>query len=164
MLAEDYVARLLSSYGGAQPDHLFQHVLIAHRSTNHLDTAVGECALQPKIRHHGGHYDISGQPAFRFQRTPGSKQYAIAIDYVAGGGDEDGAIGIAIESDTEGGAAGNHLFLQGLQMERTAIQVDVAAVGLGTNGFDLGAGFSKKLGGQPVTGAVSAIDDQADAA
>ena len=160
VLAEDHVAGLLAAQRGAEPHHLLEHVLVADGVRTMRMPSRFERLLQAEVGHHGGDHGIAGQVPGGFQGACGGQQHGIAIHHLAAGRDEDGAVGIAVEGHAEIGAMGHDGLLQAFQVQRAAVQVDVAAVGLGADGDDVGAERAKQLRRQPVGCAVAAVDRQ----
>ena len=85
------------------------------------------------------------------------QQDAVAVDHFSGAGDENGAVGIAVEGHAAIGAIATDGLGQALHMQRSTALVDIAAVGLGANGNHLRAQPPEQGRRQQVGGAVAAI-------
>ena len=68
-----------------------------------------------------------------------------------------------VKSDACIGFQLENLFAKGFDVQGTAVEIDVAAVGLVRDGDDFGAGFAKECGGESGCRAVAAIDDDLSA-
>ncbi len=97
------------------------------------------------------------------QRKRGQQQHGVAIHDFAGMRDEQGAIGIAIESHAQIRAGLEHLGAQGFQMLGATMQIDVASVGGAADGFDLGPQAREQLRAEIRRRTVGGIDNNADA-
>ena len=97
------------------------------------------------------------------QGARGDEQDRIAIHDLAVGGDENGPVGIAIESHAQIGAIFEHGGAERLDVQRAAVQIDVAAVGLVADGVHVGSQMAEQRGRQLKGRAVAAIDHDAHA-
>jgi 3-oxoacyl-[acyl-carrier-protein] synthase II len=78
-----------------------QHVLVAHRRAHHADAVALEGLLQAEVGHHGGYHRVSRKMSRGLQGARRGQQHGVAIHDLAAGGDEDGAVGIAVEGHAE---------------------------------------------------------------
>ncbi len=82
----------------------------------------------------------------------------VAIDDLAFLVDDDQPVGIAIECDTDVGAAGHHRLLQKLRLCRSALVVDVESVRSNADRHYLGSELPQRFGRDVIRSAVGAID------
>src|SRR5579883_3074766 len=162
-VGEDDVAGLLAAERCAEAEHFLEDVLIADGGADHADAVAGEGLFEAEIGHDGGDDGVLGKAAGGAEGAGGKEQGAVAIDDLAAAGDEDGAIGIAVEGDAELGVVLDDGGAGGFEVERATAEVDIAAVGGVADGDDFGAEAAEELGREAAGGAVAAIDDQADA-
>src|SRR5581483_9351721 len=78
-------------------------------------------------------------------------------------GDKHGAIGVAIECHAEVSAGAQCRLHQFLGMERAAIQIDVAAIGLSIEQLSLKPKSRKKQRSDAAGGTVGAVNDKLEA-
>jgi hypothetical protein len=124
---------------------------------------VGEDALEAKIRHGSGDDAIAFEFVLGFEVTSHGEKNAVAVDDFPRFANEEGAVGIAIEGDTQLGALGDYALLQTFEIERTAAGVDVAAVGIYTHGDDSRAEGAEEFGTEFISGAVGAVQKDSKA-
>jgi len=155
------VARLFAAENVAAFEHFFEDVTIADIGAGERDIFSGEDAFKAEIGHGRGDDAIAGQFILRFEITRDGEKNAVAVDDGAVCGNEEGAIGIAIEGDAKGGAFGGNALLQFFEMKRAAAGVDVAAVGCGADCDDVAAEGGEKLGAELEGGAIGAIEHDA---
>ncbi len=154
------MAALFAAERGVQTHHLLQHVFIAHRSTNHADAFALQRLFQAEVGHNGGYYRAAVQMSGSLERPSAGQKHSVTVHNLSAPGDENGAIGVAIERHAEIGAVGQHGFPQAFHMQSAAVQVDVAAVGRAVERRHRGAQPLKQIGPQPGGCAVSAIEYQ----
>jgi hypothetical protein len=97
-----------------------------------------------------------------FEVTRDGEENAIAVDDFSCFADEEGAVGIAIESHAELSALGEHALLQAVEMKRSAAGVDVAAIGRDTHRDDFGTERMKEFGAEFERGTIGAVKDDAE--
>src|SRR6185437_11044746 len=163
---EDDVAGLLAAEGGAGGLHLLEDVLVADWGAQHFDGAAAERRLEAHVGHGGGDDGGGGEQAAGGEVARGEQEDGVAVDDAAGVVGEEGAVGVAVKRDAEGGGMFCNLFGYDFRVKRTAAGVDVAAVGRGVGEDDLaavGAGllveFGEELRSDGGGGAVGAVDD-----
>ncbi len=81
--------------------HLFQHVFIAHRSAQHLDSGFAQRDLQSHVGHGGSNHRVIGQLAAALQFTRQQQHDGIAIHHVAVAIGKERAVGIAVKTDAK---------------------------------------------------------------
>ena len=116
----------------SQPHHLFQHVLIANRSAHHADTAALQRFLQSQVGHDGRYQRVLRQVSRGFHGASQHQQHCVSIHHLAAPGHENGSVGVAVEGHSEMSFRGQHRGLQSFQVQSAAVQIDIAAIGLGT--------------------------------
>ena len=82
----------------------------------------------------------------------------IAIDDLAGRRDDHDAVGVAVKGDARVSAERDHLFAQGLDIERAHAGIDVAAIGRCGHGNYFGSQLTEERGCQMRAGSVRAIE------
>lgn len=102
---------------------------------------------------------VDGKLSVFLQVAPGDEQHRVAIDDLSGPRDEQSAIGIAIEGDTHIGLLLQHGRLQNFQMQRAAVEIDVAAVGRAMDGMHASAQALKKFGRKDGSRSIRAVGD-----
>ena len=84
-----------------EPLHLLEHVLVADRRAHHPDALALQRLLEPEVRHHGRDHHIAGRRPAVAQCLRGGEQHRVAVLDRAAAGDEDGAVGVAVEGRAE---------------------------------------------------------------
>ena len=163
ILEKNNVAGLLAAEHVAATKHLFENVAVADVGASQRNVLTGESALESEIGHGSSDNTVAGKLVPRFEEARRRQQNAIAIHDLPRPTDEEGAVSVTIESDAQLGALGDDAFLQASEVERTAIGVDVAAVGRSADGNDLRAQRAEKFRAELVRGAVGAIENDAQA-
>ena len=120
MLQKNNVAGLLAAEHAAAPQHLLKHILVADRRARHFNAVYGERLFESEVGHDGRDYKIARQFPGAFQAGAREKADRVAIDHLAALGDEERAVGVAIERDAQMRACFGHALLQALEMERTS--------------------------------------------
>ncbi len=87
-----------------------------------------------------------GRRPAALRARPAASRTASPLTTLPRGGNEDGAVGIAVEGRAESGAVRHDGLLQAFQVERAAMQIDVASIGLAADGDDVGAEARKSSG------------------
>ena len=100
---------------------------------------------------------LSSPRALQAERD--QRHQLVAVDHLALLIDDDQAVGVAVEREADVCAARDHGLLEKLRVGRTAIVVDVEAVGRDADRDDLCPKLPQRLGRDVVSGAVGAIDD-----
>ena len=134
--------------------HFLEHVFVADRRPHHLNAVRSEGLLESKVRHHRRDHALHFHCHARHQHD------GIAVDNLSGTGDEQRAVGIAVEGNAQVGLLGQHTLPQAFEMKRAAIQVDVAAIRRVADRHHLRAEFFEQRRGKLRSRAVSAIDHQ----
>jgi len=160
---KDDVAGLFAAENVAAAEHFFEDVAVADVGAGKNDVFAGEDAFETEIGHGSGDDAIAFELALHFEEAGGGEEDAVAVDDASRIGDEERAVGIAIEGDAELGFFFDDALLQAFEMERAAAGVDVAAIGRRAHGDDIGAEGAKEFGAEFVGGAVGAIENDAEA-
>ncbi len=128
VVEENDVAGLLAADDVAALEHFFEDVAVAYGGAGERDTFAGEDALEAEIRHGSGDDAVALQFALRLEITRDGEEDAVAVDDFPRFTGKEGAVGIAIEGNSEPGAFCDNPFLQAFEMERAAAGINVAAV------------------------------------
>ena len=83
----------------------------------------------------------------------------VAIDKFPGLVDDQHAVGIPVKRDTDVRPHFPDFLDEGSRRGRTDIAVDIEAIRLDPDRNDVGAQFPQGFGGDPISGAIGAIDD-----
>ena len=137
VLQENYVAGLFTAQNAAAAQHFFEDVAVPNIGSRKRNIFAGKDALQAEIRHGRSHHAGAGELVLGFQETRGGEHHTIAIDDLSVGADKKGAVGVTVESHSEGGALYQDAFAQCFQVQRAATGIDVAAVGRRSDGDDV---------------------------
>jgi len=159
VIEKDNVARLFAAKDVAAAEHFFQDVAIADGGAREGDIFAREDTFEAEIRHGSSDDAIAGELADGLQVAGRGEKNAIAVDDLAGFADEESAVGVAVESDTELGFFGDNAFLQSLQIQGTTVGVDIAAVGLDAHGDHIGTEAAEECRAEFVGGAIGAIEN-----
>ena len=92
------------------------------------------------------------------------EQHGVAVDELPFVIDQDRAIAVAVERDAEAEAVVPHEFGERFRMRRSAMQVDVASVGLVADHGDVEAELAEQTRRDGRRGAVRAVERDAGAA
>src|SRR5580658_1353155 len=95
--------------------------------------------------------------------TGDREKNAVAVDDFSRFADEERAVGVAVESHSELSALGKHACLQSIEMERAAAGIDIAAIRGNAHRDNISAEGPKKFGAEFVSGAVGAVEQNAEA-
>ncbi len=158
---EDDVAGLLAAEGGAGGEHLLEDVLVADGGAEHRDAGALEGGFEAHVGHGGGDDGGVGEQAAGVEVAGGEEQDGVAVDDVAVLVGEEGAVGVAVEGDADGGFVLDDFGGDDFGVEGAAVLVDVAAVGRGVGDDDFAAEIGEELRGDGGGGAVGAVDDDA---
>ncbi len=153
------MAGLLAAERGAGVAHLFEDVLVADGGAEHADAGAGEGGFEAHVGHGGGDDEVVGQLAAGLEVAGAGEHDGVAVDDVAVLVGEEGAVGVAVEGDAEGGAGDFDLGGDDLGVEGAAVLVDVAAVGGGVGDVDGAVEGLEELRGDGAGGAVGAVED-----
>src|SRR5579864_80056 len=130
-VGEDDVAGGLAAEVDSRAQHLLEHVFVTHWRPLEADALPRQRQLETQVGHQRPNHRVSLERAVTLQKRGHRIEDMIAVGNPAFARREDGAIAVAVESDTEVRAPRLGLMRHPLGMERPAIQVDVAAVRLG---------------------------------
>ena len=122
-----------------------------------------EKALQAEIGHDGGNDAAAGQLAAVIPGFGDDAHDLVAIHHRAVLVHDHDAVGVAVKRDADIGAHFMNLFRQAHGMGRAAFGVDVEAIGLVVDGDDFRTQFPQRGGRHLVTGAIGAVDHDAQA-
>ena len=128
MIEEQQMAGLLAADVRAAPLHLLVHVAVADLRLDDPDAGRGERFVEPEVRHHGRHHHVAREPLRAREVTRGDRERVVAVADLPGVVDRDEPIAVAVEREADRGAAGAHLVLELLGVERAEAGVDVDAV------------------------------------
>ncbi len=78
---------------------------------------AGESPFETEVRHHGGDYGVAWEVSGSFEATSDNQQHSVAVDDAAGGGDQNGAVGISIEGHARIGFLAQHALAEGLDVQ-----------------------------------------------
>jgi len=134
---KDDVAGLLAANDVAAAEHFFENVAIADGGASKSDAFAGKDAFKAEIGHGSGYDAIAFELVLGFQVTGNGEENTIAVNDFSSFANEQGAIGIAIEGNTQLGPIGYDALLQTIQIKRPAACVDIAAVGRDAHGDDI---------------------------
>ncbi len=153
---------LFATENVAALEHFFENIAVADVGARERNIFAGEDTLETQIRHGRGDDAIAGKLALRLQITRDSEQHTVAVDDGTVRGDEEGAVGIAIEGHSECGLFGRNALLQFFEVQGTATRIDVAAVGLDSNANDVAAKRREDLRTELVCGAIGAVENNTE--
>ena len=161
---KDDVPGLLAAERQPALDHLFHHVLVADRASDHLDAALAQGELETDVAHHRRDDAVAEQLAPGLHVTGAHQQHCVAVDDAALGIDQDGAVAVAVERHTDTARLLDHRALQVLRMRRAAIEIDVAAVGRRAQQVDVEAQLLEQPRRHRRRRAVRGVDGDPEAA
>ena len=119
--------------------------------------------MQAAIAHHGGD-DAGVGVATRLHRVASDDGHdSIAVHELAGLVDEDAAVAVAIECDTDLRASIAHELLERFRMRRAASVVDVDPVGISSDRDDLRAELRERTGCDATSATVGAVEREREA-
>ena len=156
------VAGLFAAEVVAAAKHFFEDVAVADIGARERNIFGGEDAFQAEVGHGSGDDAIAFELALGFEVARDGEEDAVSVDDFAGGGDEEGAVGIAVEGYAEVRVFGEDLLLQTFKMKGAAAGVDVAAVGRSADGDDFGAQGAEEFGAEFIGGAIGAVENHAE--
>lgn len=163
VIKKNDVAGLLATDDVAAAEHFFENIAIADGSAGESDAFAGEDTFESKIGHGSGDNTVAFELILRLEMTSDGEEDAVAVDDFPGLADEEGAIGIAIESDPKPAALRNDPLLQAFEMQRSTTIIDVAAIRGHAHGDDICAEGAKERGAEPISGAVGTVQNNAEA-
>ena len=102
-----------------------------------VDAALAERDFEADVAHHRGDNRIARQAALALQLVRGHEQYGIAVDDAAEMIDEQRAIAVTVERHAHPRTGCHHPLLQRREVSGSAVQVDIAAVGLHAQRVDV---------------------------
>ena len=158
MIEHDHVSRLLAARVATTGPHHFQHIAIAHLGTEQLKPLALEEAFQPQVRHHRGDDPTAAQLPCPCPLAADQRHDLIAVHCRPGFVDDDQPVGVAIQGNADIRAAGDHGFLDQVEVGGAAPVVDVATVGIDADRDHFGAQFPEGRRGDLVGGAMGAIE------
>src|SRR6516162_3846598 len=141
--------------------HMLEHIAVADRGARERKADAVEIALEAEVRHHGGDDAGLGEVAIVLEARRDDGQELVAVDDAAALICDDDAIGVAVEGDADVGAHLLDLGAQGGRLGRSALAIDVEAVGLDPDRHHVGAELPQRLGNYLIGRAVGAVDDDA---
>jgi len=119
------VAGLFSAEDISAFEHFIENVAIADVGAGERNIFASQDAFEAEVGHGRGDDAIARKVVLGFQVTRGREKHTVTIDDFSIGGDEEGAVRIAVEGDSECGAFGRNALLKFFQMERATASVDV---------------------------------------
>ena len=99
----------------------------------------------------------------RSWRSTAQIAIVVAVDHVAVGVDGDEPVGVTVEREPDVGTSVGDDPLERLEVVRAAVGVDVGAVRIGVDHRDVGTEGSQHLRPDDRSGAVRAVEDDAEA-
>ena len=156
---EEDVAGLFAAEGSTGVAHLFEDILVADGRAEHADAGAGEGGFEAHVGHGGGDDEVVGELAAGLEVARAGEHDGVAVDDVAVLVGEEGAVGVAVEGDAEGGSGAFDLGGDDLGVESATVLVDVAAVGGGVGDVDGAVEGFEELWGDGAGGAVGAVED-----
>ena len=151
------MARLFAAQRSSAENQLLQNVLVSDAGPRQFDPAGSKRYFQTQVRHDGRHHGLIIQLAPRFHIVRQYPHRRVAINQIAVSINEQRAIRVAVKRHTEIGAFCHDSALQAFDMQRPAIQIYVAAIGLIIYGDDASAQTAEEFRPQLKSGPVSAI-------
>ncbi len=158
ILGKDDVARLLAAEREIAFEHLLHHVLVADRGAHQLDAARAQRQLEPDVAHHGRDDGVPFQPTFPLKLPAAHQQHGIAVDNASFVVDKDRAIAVAVEGDAHVASALDHELRKCLGVRRSAVEVDISAIGTVPDDFEVEAKALKQQGRDRRRRAIGAVD------
>ena len=155
------VSRLFTAKDVAAPKHFFEDVTIADIGAGERNVLACKNAFEAEVGHGSGNDAISGKIVLLFKVARYGEEQTVDINDSSFGGNEKGAVGVSIESDSERGALRGHPLLQFLQVERAATRVDIAAVRFGADADDVITERREEFRAKLVSGAIGAVKNDA---
>lgn len=158
-IGEDEVAGVFAAEVVAAFAHALEDVSVADLGLFEGDAIGGEGVAQAEVAHDGGDEGVAAELALFFKGFGAEAEDAVAADNLAIAIDEDDAVGVAIETDTDVGFVFFDEFGGFFRVEGADAFVDVVAIGRGAEFDDFGAEFFENERADEVAGTVSAIDN-----
>ena len=143
--------------------HMLQHIAIAYRRARHAQSDAAQIALQPQIRHHGGHDAGLAQAAVLAPALRDDAHQLVAVDDLSKLVNQQQAVGVAVQRNANVGAHFAHLGDERFRRGRADVVIDVEPVRFNADGDHFRAQFPKRLRGHAIARAIGAIDDDAKA-
>ena len=125
---EQDVPRLLAPQRRARLQHLFEHILVAHRCPQHGNPRALERRLQSHVRHRRCHHEISRKQPASLQIARAYQHHGIAVHDIAVFIRKERAVGVAIERHTHRRPTPLHLTRNHAGMHRSTVIVDVPPI------------------------------------
>ncbi len=163
VIGEDDVPRLLATQLGFLDEHCLCHVTIAYRRAHHVDPIFGQCVFQTHVAHHSGYYNCRVERSFLLHVQRGDSHHAVTVDRLSTGGNEENAIAVTVERDTEIGVLSEDRFAQCLKVCRSAFAVDAPAIWSAMHLDDVRVEVTQDMRCDCPRSAVCAIDDDRQA-
>ncbi len=101
VIAENHVPALLAAEVEPVPQHLINHVLVAHRRADHLAAAFADERVQPRVAHHRGDDRFLRQAPLRQHVPRGDRHDVVAVNHRAGFVAQQHAVGVAVVRDAD---------------------------------------------------------------
>ncbi len=161
VIAQDDVPRLFAADVVAAFAHLLDHIAIANLGADQRDATAAKIPFETEVGHDGGNDAAILQQAGPLPVTGDQPKNLIAVDEGAVLVGEHRPVGIAIEGNAEIGTVATDRLAHSLWCRRAAVQVDVRAVRTDVQRDDLRAQLEQDLRRHPISGAIRAIEDDA---
>ena len=163
VIEEDDVPGLLAAEVVSARAHLVDDIPVADRRADHPPSCSADRAVEPEVAHHGRDEGIVPQRPLPEHPRRAKRHHGVAVDNRPPLVYQDHAVRVPVEADADVSPGLDDLVRRDLRVERSAAQVDVAAVGRGPDRFDLRAELAEDERRGLVRGAVSAVHDHPDA-
>src|SRR5687767_1042841 len=124
------MTRLLSSERQMAFLHFFHDVLVADLRANQIDTELLERELEADVAHHRGYHLVAAQTVFSLHLPRAHQHHVIAVEHAPVSVDQNRAVAVPIERDTQSVTALPDDVSEFFRMRRPYAFIDVAAVGL----------------------------------
>ena len=163
MVVQDDVAGLFATEVEAALAHPFHDIAVADLGALQREVVVVQQPLEPEVGHDRGDHTTALEQA-TFCPVEGDEGHdLVAVDDLTLLVTDDDPVGVAVESNADVGAVAFDRLGQGFGMGRTAVGVDVQAVGLDAHRADFRAQLIEGGRRDPVAGPVGAVDGDAQA-
>jgi hypothetical protein len=157
---EDHVPGLFAAERDPLGEHPLEHVLVAHGSPQQPDAGFLQLLLEPEVAHHGRDDRATRQRPLAGEAKRFDVEDEVAVEKPSSAVDEQAPVGVSVEGEAEVGLRFEHRGGQPLGMERAALLVDVAPIGLGVTRHDGRAERGEERGRDRRGRAVRAVESE----
>ena len=162
-MREEDVARLFTAERSLLQLHALENIFVADGSTQHADAIAAERCLEAHVGHGGCDDGSVAEEIALLHIASGQQHYGVAIDDLAVGVGEHGAVGVAVEGHAEVGSERFGFRGDDIGVQRAAVRVDVAAIGRCVREVDVSAQMLEEFGSDGGSGSVGAIQHDTQA-